>query len=191
MSLTRYCFIHQDYMDQYVTDLPRGILEFVAQNFNCEDIAMSFMISSLTGGQPPLLADWWAMRSLLKLQVANSISGSNNHKSLRDECIDSFANLLGLKDDKGSRRLKISTFVHKKKTYYFECGAAVDERMNDFYTKSRREIELEQRLKKWHSLHGQQVRNEIASLAVEAGFAAYEQGLIEKTSKWKERYAKQ
>ena len=62
MSLTRYCFVHRDYMDIYIKELPLTILDRVAANFNCEDVAMSFLISSLTNGRPSLLADTWAIK---------------------------------------------------------------------------------------------------------------------------------
>ena len=39
LSLTRYCFIHKDYMDIYTNHLPKSILDRVAKNFNCEDSA--------------------------------------------------------------------------------------------------------------------------------------------------------
>jgi hypothetical protein len=34
LSLTRYCFIHRDYMDMYMNDLPKPILEKVANKDN-------------------------------------------------------------------------------------------------------------------------------------------------------------
>ena len=174
-----------------MNDLPKPILTFVEKNLNCEDIAMSFMISSLTGGQPSLLADWWAIKSLLKLYVVDTISGSNNHKAARDECVNSFATLLGLKDDNGPRRLTMAKFVStNKKKYAFECGAPVDDRMNNAYNKSKRETELEHTLKKWRSSSNAKILQNIYSLTVEAGTDAFLQGLIENTSKWKERFAK-
>jgi Glycosyl transferase family 64 domain len=177
-------------MGLYMNEMPKSILEFVAKNFNCEDIAMSFMISSLSGGQPSLLADHWAIKSLLKLYVATTISGSNNHKSLRDECINSFATLLGLKDPNGSRRLKMSRFIHKRKPA-FECGAPADAKMSDTYNKSKREIDLDHRMTKWRSLDARKLFRETTKLTVEAGVNAYVQGLIVNTTKWKSRFALQ
>ncbi|OEU20533.1 nucleotide-diphospho-sugar transferase, partial [Fragilariopsis cylindrus CCMP1102] len=95
LSLTRYCFIHRDYMTQYMSNLPKAILDTVENYFNCEDIAMTLMISSQTQGQPPLLADLWAMNSMIKLDVKAGISGGSSHKKNRDNCVDYFASLLG------------------------------------------------------------------------------------------------
>jgi hypothetical protein len=174
-----------------MNELPKTILTYVEKNLNCEDIAMSFMISSLTGGQPPLLADWWALKSLLKLYVVNTISGSNNHKAARDECVDSFATILGLKNDSGPFRLQLSKFVNtNSKKYAFACGAPVDDKMNTEYHKSKRELELEHRMKKWRSLGSKEFQHEINLLAAVAGNDAYMRGLIQNTSKWRERFGK-
>jgi hypothetical protein len=177
MSLTRYCFIHRDYMTHYMNNLPKVILDTVATNFNCEDIAMSFMISSLTQGQPPLLADTWAMNTLLKLRVGETISGTKSHKALRDACVDSFANILGLKDEQGPHRLKLSRFVRKKDSF-FECGAEVDEKMNDTYIKSKREVELEQMTTKWHKMGLSGMKKELVNLLSIAGQGAHKMGLL-------------
>ena len=98
MVLPRFSFIHADYLNLYMTHLPPRILQTVDTNFNCEDIAMSFFISSLTYGKVPLLANHWSMLSMVKLKSSNAISHSSNHKTLRDSCVDDFSFLLGLKD---------------------------------------------------------------------------------------------
>lgn len=54
LTLTRSCFLHVNYLHWY-TGHPRydPIRAFVAEHLNCEDIGMSFLVSSLTRGQPP------------------------------------------------------------------------------------------------------------------------------------------
>ena len=79
--------------------LPRPIFDTVAAELNCEDIAMSFMVSSLTGGQSPRIADFWIRKSMVKLYSVSGISGTSSHKKVRDECVDRFSTILGLKPD--------------------------------------------------------------------------------------------
>merc|ERR1712232_1087286 len=96
MVLTRYCFMHIDYFKMYIHNLPKGMLDFIHKNKNCEDIAMTFLVSSMQGGQPPLLADEWAIRTQIKFHVEKKISGGSHHKDLRDSCVQTFSWMLGL-----------------------------------------------------------------------------------------------
>lgn len=186
MSLTRYCFIHRDYMDWYMRYLPETMLNHIAQNFNCEDIAMSFLISSMTNGKPSLLADYWSINSMIKLYVQKKISGTKNHKSLRDQCVDSFADLLGLKD--GPKRLQMAPFVHKKNRL-FDCGAEPD-RLDVPHQKPTRQVELESKIKLWRSGNTKEMQKDMKYFKIKAAHGAYEQGLIEKTSIWEQRFQK-
>ncbi|KAG7368334.1 glycosyl transferase family 64 protein [Nitzschia inconspicua] len=177
MSLTRYCFLHRDYLDYYLEHLPTIILEMVAQNFNCEDIAMSFMISSLTQGQPSLLADTWAMNTQMKLRVEDKISGGKDHKKLRDECVDSFAQMMGIKDGTSSIRLQKAKIL-RSKTLYFESGAKTDDKMNDNYPKSQREIQHEEMIRKWKSNGPGTIKTALGTMMRMTGKGAYEMGLL-------------
>jgi len=99
ITLPRFCFIHRHYLNLYMKYAPTRIIKTVGDNFNCEDIAMSFFVSALTNGNVPLLADFWAsMPSMVKLDSEQEISKTDNHKVIRDECVDKFGFLLGLKD---------------------------------------------------------------------------------------------
>jgi glucuronyl/N-acetylglucosaminyl transferase EXT2 len=179
LSLTRYCFIHRDYLNWYTRDLPSTILDTVATKFNCEDIAMSFMISSLTQGHPPLLADLWAMNSQLKLDVDVGISASSTHKKFRDSCLDSFASLFGLKDKDNDNQLQKAEWIHRTKSWFFKCGAQEDDNDNVLYTKSNREIGLE---RKWEKLRRSEdkehLKKYLVKLASEAGEDARANGLL-------------
>ena len=99
LTLPRASFLHKDYLDLYIMAIPRPIYLYVAQHFECEDIAMSFFISSLTHGAPPLITDYWAVKSMVKLYSESKISGGKDHKSSRDKCVNTFAELLGVKED--------------------------------------------------------------------------------------------
>jgi len=99
MTLPRFCFIHRDYLDLYTKFAPNRLIQTVQKVMNCEDISMSFFVSALTGGKVPLLADYWATTpSMIKLDTNQAISENNRHKEIRDDCVDKFAFLLGLKD---------------------------------------------------------------------------------------------
>ena len=181
LSLTRYCFIHRDYMIRYVRDLPSSILDTIATKFNCEDIAMSLMISSLTQGQPPLLADLWAMNSQLKLDVDSGISSSGSHKEFRDNCLDSFASLFGMKDEDSNKRLRKAEWIHRTNSWMFACGASEDDNGIISYEKSKREVELERIWEKLR-LSGEKelLREYLIKLVSEAGEDARANGLLSK-----------
>jgi hypothetical protein len=173
-------------MEIYTKELPQSILDSVATHFNCEDVAMSFLISSLTDGKPSLLADTWAIKSMIKLYVEEKISGGHDHKHLRDICVDSFAQILGLKDDQGSRRLKPATFYHKKDSF-FDCGDVPHQRL-ERDPKSDRQLAMEAKLQEWHELGREKMQKEVHSLMSRAAIKAYQLGLIEKSAPWKERF---
>jgi len=186
MSLTRYCFIHRDYMDMYMNDLPSTILDTVANNFNCEDVAMSLMISSMTKGKPSLLADFWAIKSMVKLYVEKKISAGHDHKSLRDDCVNNFAQILGLKEE-GTNRLRPATYMHHKESLY--SGGDVPETVSQ-HPKTARERDLDVMLKSWRDQGKEKAIQEIRRLMSRTGFRAFKQGLMEKSDPWKRRFGK-
>ena len=99
ITLPRFSFIHRDYFDLYTKFAPQRVISMVDTHTNCEDIAMSFFVSALTHGKVPRLADFWAaMPSMVKLHSPKAISETDDHKRIRDECVDKFAFLYGLKD---------------------------------------------------------------------------------------------
>ena len=98
MTLPRYAFVHRDYLFWYTISLPRSVYQTVTKRRNCEDIALSFLVSSLTGGQRPLLADRWARRAEVRMSSDNAISRSSGHTRTRNDCVNHFAQELGLKE---------------------------------------------------------------------------------------------
>jgi hypothetical protein len=184
MSLPRYCFLHRDYLDWYMTDLPRSIFDTVAKEFNCEDIAMSFMISSVTEGRPPLLADFWAIKSMVKMESGSKISGSKGHKQKRDKCVNSFAELLGLKGNGGTARLQKAKY--RQNNTMIECGMEPDV-VDDGHAKSERQITLEAMVRRRRDEGRDVLVHEMQRMKGHAGFKAYQRGLIDKTDKRKER----
>ena len=76
---SKACFIHRDYLDLYIATLPRPIYRYIDDNFNCEDIAMSYFVSALTAGKPPLLSDHWSVGTQSQLYSQNGLSWKNAH----------------------------------------------------------------------------------------------------------------
>lgn len=95
---SKAAFIHREYLDIYTKALPRSIYRYVADNFQCEDIAMSYLVSSVTLGKPPLIADYWAVNSFTTIYSRENISWKHGHLNQRDGCVTDFAELLGLKE---------------------------------------------------------------------------------------------
>jgi glucuronyl/N-acetylglucosaminyl transferase EXT2 len=182
MTLPRYSFIHRDYLELYMTELPKPILQTVAENFNCEDIAMSFFVSSMTNGRPPLLADYWAIKTMVKLHCPTTISGTSDHKKLRDECVESFATQLNLKG-----RLKKAKVVHGKDR--FECGDKGNVE-SDGTPISERHASFIQRLKTWKKMHGGDFQKLLLAKMELISREAYVLGLVPKTSPWEKRWGK-
>lgn len=52
MVLTGLAFYHKYWSYVYTTQLPGDIKSWVDTNMNCEDIAMNFLVSNLTGKAP-------------------------------------------------------------------------------------------------------------------------------------------
>jgi hypothetical protein len=162
-------------MDMYINALPKEILDDVAQNFNCEDIAMSFLISSKTQGKPSLLADVWALKTMIKLYVQKKISGTKSHKSLRDNCVDTYAKILGIK--KEPKKLQMVQYLPTSGELFFDCG---DEPSSDgvHHMKSKREKNLERMMSDLKQLNLSKKANRINGLVQVAGLGAYKQGKI-------------
>jgi glucuronyl/N-acetylglucosaminyl transferase EXT2 len=182
LVLTRYAFVHRDYLDSYFSSMPAMIRETVARDMNCEDIAMSFWVSSQTGGRPPLLADLWAIRTQLKLYSAKGISSTKNHKTLRDACVESFANVLQLKN-----HLSLTRFIHNDDYGgSFECGASANKSASEIVP-SKKQVELRTKTRKWKEKHHDRFSDlgpSIISLRTEP----FEQGYLEGSQPWKDRF---
>lgn len=112
---------------------------------------MSFFVSALTNGNVPLLADFWAsMPSMVKLDSEHAISETDNHKIIRDECVDRFGFLLGLKDGyellEGTAGRKLWGRFSSKQTIYrsiFGMGDNVDTQafeIRDDFVQSRKDF---------------------------------------------------
>jgi glucuronyl/N-acetylglucosaminyl transferase EXT2 len=186
LTLTRYCFLHQHYLSSYMTQMPQEIRDTVAKHFNCEDIAMSLWITSHTQGQPPLLADYWAVKSQIKLYVPKKISGTANHKTLRDDCVDTFSRLLGLQEDPPLHTVPLHLGTS------FDYGAVADDWNAGHVPPLEEWPEWHQfaavTVPRWKTLSPREWMEEWRELHRKALEPMIEAGFIEKTPQWKERF---
>lgn len=207
LTLTRYSFFHQHYMTLYMNDMPSIIRTTVDQNFNCEDLAMSLLISACQFPQPkvPLLAQMWAVKSQIKLYVAQKISGTKNHKQIRDDCVQHFSQVLHLQgDDKadavpGRRHGPLFHTVPLYLGTFFDYGD-IPENWNDppgFRTEWSESIQTAvTTVERWQqqpppssSLSDVAWKNEWKRYREEALRPIYEAGFIEKTMPWERKFS--
>ena len=120
---------------------------------------------------------------MIKLYVQKKISGTNDHKQLRDGCVNSFAEKLGLKS--GERRLKPATMFHKTHTQFDAGDIPTDQ--NVLHEKPARQVELETMESRWRK-DGKVMKKELQKLMAATGFDAYRQGLVSNTDKWEARF---
>ena len=186
-TLTRYSFLHRDYLHQYMTVLPQSIRDTVAANFNCEDIAMSLWISARTGNRPPLLADFWAVKLQIKMYVPVKISGGHNHKHMRNDCVNNFATVLGLKQHKPQPLVPVALYHDT----LFEYGAMAED-WNAAPSTAALSLALQNSLaviERWKGLDDpHQVIHELGKLRAQASHHILKQGLIEKSPQWNDRF---
>ena len=188
LTLPRYCFVHRDYLDQYMSYMPEPILERVEEKFECEDIALSFFVSALTNGAPPLLADYWASKALIKLYSPAAISKTSGHKTVRDKCIEDFLIMLGLRTD-SNIKLVIHELWHKEKPM-FEFGAEPDAEL--FVPKEglvSRHSRLAAKVQEMKSMSDRDISAKVvAQMVAKAGKEAKKAGLLDGTEEWKARW---
>lgn len=91
MLLTKAAFIHVDYLNLYTHHMHKSIRHYVDTVGNCEDIAMQFLVSSLTGSPPQLLHAF----GLLDVGQGEGISSSKQHSKIRSHCLSDFASFYG------------------------------------------------------------------------------------------------
>lgn len=186
LTLPRFAFLHIDYLNTFMQNPTTApIRQFVTKHTNCEDIAMSFWISSQTNGQPPMLADLWAMKSMIKLYAQKRISGQGNHKILRDECVDTFSQILGLKN-----RLVAAEYIHRENEHpQFACGAIGTSLLQNEHS-SPRQRHHQDLMRKWKKLSSSELLHELQRRRAAAAEQAYRAGFIEKSEPWKKRWGK-
>ena len=180
ITLSRFAFCHVDHLRSYTNDLSAEYRDMVTQHMNCEDILLSFWVSHLTDCQPPLLADYWAMKSMVKLYSPAAISGTSQHKQIRDECVDTFRKGLALDC------LQRTEWIHHDPVSgvpsVWEAGAPAT---TTFHPAQE---SIQQVVTKWEKGGLSVMGNDIAHMIQETAALVFEHGLMEGTAPWKEKF---
>ncbi|KAK8379154.1 hypothetical protein O3P69_019178 [Scylla paramamosain] len=93
MVLTGLAFYHKYWSYVYTTQLPGDIKSWVDTNMNCEDIAMNFLVSNLTGKAPIKVTP----RKKFKCGECTSgdLSANEAHMVERSQCVRHFTRVFG------------------------------------------------------------------------------------------------
>nr|CAG4638269.1 EOG090X01LY [Cyclestheria hislopi] len=95
MVLTGAAFYHRYYNYVYSTAMPGDIKTWVDEHMNCEDIAMNFLVSNITGKAPIKVTP----RKKFKCpECVNNemLSADLSHMVERSDCINRFVNIYGM-----------------------------------------------------------------------------------------------
>ncbi|KPM07096.1 exostosin-2-like protein [Sarcoptes scabiei] len=91
LILTGAAFYHKYYNHLYTMVLPKEIRNWIDDNFNCEDIAMNFLISNVTSKAPIKVTP---RKKFKCTDCAKKITeGLTEHFRIRSYCIDYFAKI--------------------------------------------------------------------------------------------------
>jgi len=89
MVLSKASFFHKKYLDLYTNQMLPSIRDYVTENRNCEDIAMSFLVANVTGA-PPI----WVKGRIFEIG-STGISSSKGHILQRSRCLSEFSSMYG------------------------------------------------------------------------------------------------
>ena len=88
------CLCVQYYSYLYTNSLPGNIKTWVDDMMNCEDIAMNFLITNLTG-KPPIKVAPRQKFKCPECQNLAMLSADLTHMVERSECVNKFAEVFG------------------------------------------------------------------------------------------------
>lgn len=89
MVLSKASFFHRKYLDLYTNYMLPSIRDYVTENRNCEDIAMSFLVANVTEA-PPV----WVQGRIFEIG-STGISSSKGHILRRSRCLSEFSSMYG------------------------------------------------------------------------------------------------
>ncbi|KAF7545741.1 hypothetical protein G7Z17_g8936 [Cylindrodendrum hubeiense] len=92
MILTNLCFSHISFLDYYSsnTTTMNAIRDYVDEGFNCEDIALNYVQSLLTGDGPLLVQ---GREKYVNFVPSKGISTKKGHMAARSRCLNDFAKM--------------------------------------------------------------------------------------------------
>nr|XP_032516856.1 exostosin-2-like [Danaus plexippus plexippus] len=94
MVLTGAAFHHKLWSWYYTYKMPEEIRTWVDDNFNCEDIAMNFLVANITR-KPPIKVTPRKKFKCPECTNTEMLSADARHMSQRSACIDRFATVYG------------------------------------------------------------------------------------------------
>ncbi|XP_033101520.1 exostosin-2-like [Anneissia japonica] len=95
MILSGAAFYHKFFNFLYTHQMPSVIKSWVDENFNCEDIAMNFLISNITG-KPPMKVTPKKKFKCPECINNENLSADPKHMEARSECISDFSKIYGI-----------------------------------------------------------------------------------------------
>ncbi|RWS02309.1 exostosin-2-like protein, partial [Dinothrombium tinctorium] len=95
MVLTGAAFYHKFYNYLYSFEMPQTIKTWVDEQMNCEDIAMNFLVSNITGKAPIKVTPRKKFRCPECTTVETLSADVVRHLNARSECINKFASIYG------------------------------------------------------------------------------------------------
>lgn len=95
MILTNLSFVHISFMDYYSSNdaLMNKVRAYVDEHFNCEDIAMNFLVSLLTCEGPIQV---FGKDRYFNAEPKDGISMKPGHMNARTQCLNDFTKMFGL-----------------------------------------------------------------------------------------------
>ncbi len=87
--LTKVCFFHRQFLQSYMQEVPKDMLTFIDQNRNCEDLAMSHLIASVSKA-PPV----W-VEGIVYEKADEGISSGSAHFDIRGSCLEKLRHTSG------------------------------------------------------------------------------------------------
>ena len=97
MVLTKFMFMDARYFFMYTCLLPDELKQYITKNLNCEDLAMNWMVSGLTGQAPLAVSPKSRLLDMGTLHGDNlhRISLQDGHLQSRNQCLNAFEAMLG------------------------------------------------------------------------------------------------
>ena len=145
---------------------------------------MSFFVSSLMNGKPPLLAPYWAGKSQVKLFHKSAISDVSGHMDTRNTCVDMFAEILEVKDG-GMHKLITSPLFHNEHARSHYGALANNKRWPEGKVLPREEA-LKQMLTDWTSSKNASFK--FTEMVLKSQEQAQKAGLVPKTTEWRQQF---
>lgn len=89
IMLTKASLLHKDYLDAYPRLVPQSFLAYIDSVRNCEDIAMAYVVATLTRAAPV-----W-VEGIVYETSSSGISSGKDHFAQRGECLSVLRNATG------------------------------------------------------------------------------------------------